>query len=442
MATFKICVFEHQKRRDGKYPVSIRVCWKRKYGYIKTEFYVTDKQVINKSLKLKDDSVKKTFELKDIFIINELNSRIARYEDLKVKKLGINIDLYSAKELAEYFRKETTPGTDDSINFVEFAQRHIQHLESSGRGSTAKTLKTPLNALIDFCNGRTRVDISEITAKFLKEFESFLRQKRTMKRKVRAGKIVETKREGLSDVSIHDYMTAIRILFNAAMDEYNDEDRDEIRIKHYPFRKYKLQKVPESQKRNLTVEQIRVIANIPDDKLVSRRNIMARDVFMLSFYLAGTNLVDFYNAKASTYSKGRFSYERQKTRSRRADKAFISIKVKPETLPLLEKYRDKSGKMLLCFSSLFTDHSIFNASINKGLKKVAAVCDINEPLSSYYARFSFASIARNDCGISKDDINLALNHIDTGMKITDIYIEKDWSIVDNVVRKVLDKIKN
>lgn len=62
---------------------------------------------------------------------------------------------------------------------------------------------------------------------------------------IRSGKVVETKREGLSDVSVHDYMTAIRILFNAAMDEHNDEDRDEIRIKHYPFRKFKLQKVPE-----------------------------------------------------------------------------------------------------------------------------------------------------------------------------------------------------
>jgi integrase len=161
---------------------------------------------------------------------------------------------------------------------------------------------------------------------------------------------------------------------------------------------------------------------------------------MLSFYLAGTNLVDLYNAKVSFYSKGRFSYERQKTKSRRTDKAFISIKVEPEALPLFEKYQDKSGKMLFNFSNLFSDHDIFNKSINKGLKDVAAACNINEPLSSYYARFSFASIARNDCGISKDDIHEALNHSDPSMRITDIYIKKDWSVIDNVVRKVLDKI--
>jgi integrase len=441
MATFKICVFEHQKRQDGKYPVSIRVCWKRKYGYIKTEFYVTDKQVISKTIKAKDEIIKRIFELKDVYIINELNSRIARYEDLKVKKLGVNIELYTAKELAEFFKRETVPGTDGSIDFVEFANLHINRLKAAGKESTAKTLVTPLNALIDFCNGRIRIGITEITVKFLRTFEDYLRKERTLQRKNQFGRIVETKRKGLSDVAIHDYMTAIRIIFNAAIDEYNDEDRDEIRIKHYPFRKYKLKKLPESQKRNLTIEQIRSIASIPDDKLIYPRNIMARDVFMLSFYLAGTNLTDLYNAKASCYDKGRFSYERQKTRGRRQDRAFISIKVEPEALPLFDKYKDPAGERVFNFYKLYANHNTFDANVNKGLKKVAEACGIIEPLSSYYARFSFASIARNDCSISKDDIHETLNHSDPSMKITDIYIKKDWSVIDNVVRRVLDKIR-
>jgi hypothetical protein len=37
----------------------------------------------------------------------------------------------------------------------------------------------------------------------------------------------------------------------------------------------------------------------------------------------------------------------------------------------------------------------------------------------------------------KDDVALALNHIDQGNKVTDIYIEKDWSIVDEVQSNVL-----
>ena len=62
------------------------------------------------------------------------------------------------------------------------------------------------------------------------------------------------------------------------------------------------------------------------------------------------------------------------------------------------------------------------------------------PISTYYARHSWATIARNNCGVSKDDVHLALNHIDNDLKVTDLYIEKDWSMIDNANRKVIDFI--
>jgi hypothetical protein len=237
-------------------------------------------------------------------------------------------------------------------------------------------------------------------------------------------------------------MTAIRTIFNAAIDEYNDEDREVSRVKHYPFRKYKLPELSESKKRNIPIEEVRAIAALEDVTLKYFRNTLSRDVFMLSFYLAGTNLTDLYNAPASCYSRGRFSYERQKTRGRRKDKAFISIKVNPEVVPLFKKYKDPEGKRVFCFYRMYTTSSIFVFNVDKGLKKVAEAIGTDKPLSTYYARFSFASIARNDCNMSKDDINLALNHVDMGMKITDVYIEKDWSIVDKVVRAVIDHLLN
>lgn len=45
--------------------------------------------------------------------------------------------------------------------------------------------------------------------------------------------------------------------------------------------------------------------------------------------------------------------------------------------------------------------------------------------------------ACNNCGMSKDDVALPLNHIDEGHRITDIYIAKDWRIVDEVQEKVV-----
>lgn len=431
MATFKICIFKHQKRSDDKFPVSIRVCWKRQYAYIKTEFYVTDKQIN-----------KKTFSVKDDFIIRELNKRIVDYEELKSRKLGFKIQLYTAKELAEYFQRETTPGSDSTINFIEFSRLHCKRLEDQGRKSTANTLKRTVNALVDFCGGREKVAITEITAKFLNQFETYLRSERTIKRENQFGKIVTTKKSGLSDISVFDYMTDVRTLFNAAIAEYNDEDKLDLRISHYPFKKYKLKKAPESEKRNLSAEQIRSIEKVSEEALNLKRTILSRDVFMLSLGLVGMNLIDLYELKPSEYKSGRFTYKRTKTKNRRQDQALISIKVEPELLPLIEKYKDPSGKRLFDFYKRYADSHIFSSNVNKGLKKLAEICNIKVPLSTYYARHSWATIARNDCKVSKDDINLALNHVDGGLKTTDIYIAKDWSLIDEANRKVLDYLLN
>jgi site-specific recombinase XerD len=439
MATFKICVFEHQKRKDGKYPVSIRVWWKGKGAFISTEYYVSDKQIRQSTIKLEGGKVKRVFELKDVFILNELNSRIASYEDLKAKKLGLNIELYSAKQLAEYFKKETTPGSVN-INFVEFSSKHIQGLKTKGKNKTAQSMQTALNALVDYCNGRSP-GVNEITVKFLEGFEGYLRKERTIKRLNQFGKEVTIERKGCSNTTIHDYLKEIRTLFNQAMDEFNDYDRGDIRIAHYPFKKYNLPDPDEPKMRNLDVDIIRLIRDATDERLKNKRALLARDVFMLSFYLAGINLKDLYYLCPDNYKKGRLSYERSKTKTRRKDRAFISMQVVPEALPLFEKYKDKSGEFLFDFHARYADHETFVSNIDKGLKHCAKVLNIDKPVSSYYARFSFASIASNDCGVSLENVGITLNHeVEKKMKTTKGYIAKDWSKVDNTIRAVIDHL--
>ena len=63
------------------------------------------------------------------------------------------------------------------------------------------------------------------------------------------------------------------------------------------------------------------------------------------------------------------------------------------------------------------------------LRTITGVPDI----TFYWARHSF----RNKCQMDKDSIAKFLNHVDGDHKITDIYIEKDWNIVDKVQAGVL-----
>lgn len=44
----------------------------------------------------------------------------------------------------------------------------------------------------------------------------------------------------------------------------------------------------------------------------------------------------------------------------------------------------------------------------------------------YISRHSWATIALNKVGIDKYTVHAALNHVDESMKVTDIYIERDF----------------
>lgn len=424
MATFKVCVFKHQKREDDLYPVSIRVSWKRQSAYIKTAYRVTKKQI---------KAGEKTFELKDPFILRELNNLIADFEDIKVKKIGRKIEDYSAKELAEYFVKQTL-ARGGEIDFVEFGRNHASTLKTN----YAHLLNATINALIDF-TGKEAIMFDEITFRFLQLFEAHLKTQRKVVRKNQFDKSIEVTQEPVSDLTLRNYMSNIRTLFNAAMMQYNDEEKEDIVIKHYPFRKYKIKPLQETKKRNLSVEQIKAIYKLADEDL-TERGVIARDVFIMSFMLVGTNMIDFYEMTADCISTDRITYNRTKTADRRMDDAKISIKIEPEAKALIGKYRAKQGKKAFIFSERYATSSAFVANVNKGLRVIADRLGLDIPLSTYYARHSWATIARNDCRISKDDVHLALNHVDEKTKITDIYIARDWSIIDDANRKVINSL--
>ena len=65
-----------------------------------------------------------------------------------------------------------------------------------------------------------------------------------------------------------------------------------------------------------------------------------------------------------------------------------------------------------------------------------------EELTTYYARHTWSTIGRNRAGVSVDDIDLSLNHVDQAKKMADVYIEKDWSLIDAANRKIIDYLNS
>ena len=130
-------------------------------------------------------------------------------------------------------------------------------------------------------------------------------------------------------------------------------------------------------------------------------------------------------------------YDRMKTKDRRRDKAEIQVKITDYINPLIEKYKGK--ERVFNFSERFATMESFNRAINIGLKEVGKDLGINR-LQFYAARHSMATIAVNEVGISKYIVNDMLNHTDQSLRVTELYIKKDFNHINEANVKLLDYV--
>lgn len=415
MATFK--AIAGTIKNDKTFPVSIQVYHKGQKKYVPTSHFVVKSQLTGKGA------------IKDKDVTDMLDTIIKGY---RKKLLDLhNISQLTAQQIKDFLLKNDAT---EEIDYIKFGEALIK----TQTKSTGSNTRAALSSLTDFL-GRDNLPILDMNLHLLNAWVKYLRTPRTAKRDNGHGGVATKKLKPLSDTGVKDYIGKMRQIFKAAQDEFND-DNNKIRVPHYPFKKLKIPRIVKAEKRNLEPAEIALIRDAPN--LGIRANL-GRDVFMLSFYLVGMNLADLFLAE--DYKDGRISYHRAKTFSRKGQDAFISIKVEPEAVPLIEKYRDPKGKRLFKFYLNYATGNDFLAAANKGLKIVCEHLNkdgalIEPEVSTYYARGSWSTIARNDCKVPKEDIHFALNHSDPRMKITDLYIEEDFEIVDKANRAVIDLV--
>lgn len=217
---------------------------------------------------------------------------------------------------------------------------------------------------------------------------------------------------------------------------YNKAIRNDVAsLNSYPFYKWKIKKEP-TAKRSLSIDQLAEIA----DMEIPIHQQRYRDIFMLSFYLVGINLVDLLHLKPDNLRDGRLIYRRHKTSK------IYDIKVENEALEIINRYKGK--EYLLKFLETSRYDNIFRR-INRGLKTLGNETILNDRgkkeksdkysfLSSYYARHTWATTAAF-LDIPKETIAAALGH-EMGNTTTAIYINFDQRKVDDANRIVIDHL--
>ena len=170
---------------------------------------------------------------------------------------------------------------------------------------------------------------------------------------------------------------------------------------------------------------------------ITGRFNLAKDCFILSFALIGMNSADLYWCEETDNDV--ITYSRVKTSDRRNDKAKMKVRIMDIIKPLVDKYRDRTGKRVFNFYKHYSTADSFNKAINYGLKQIGEILQIDD-LEYYAARHSWATLAVNKVGIDKYTVHAALNHIDEAMKVTDIYIERDFEMENEANKKVIEYV--
>lgn len=405
MLTIKAEVKKSELKVDGTYNVKIRFTLDRKVKRLSTNLFITSKD-LTKSLKFKEDtSIKRAID------------GLVLYYREQCFKLQLDQNHYSLDEIIEFLNGEQEK--QQTIDFIKFSREWIASTTIKG----APNYTTAINALVRFV-GKEELDINLITLDFLESFKAFLNKEREIrtKRLMQQGKRIPSNR------SLSLYLISIKKLFNEAKKKYNKKEKNLILIPNSPFMELEIPKQEATRKRAISADIIKKLWKLPYKdmkkgyKSTCRYNL-AKDCFILSFCLMGINSADLYNA---TEMEGNtIVYNRTKTKDRRLDKAQMKVDIPRLVLPLVEKYKDKTGKRLFNFYQYYADEKGFNKAINYGLKEIGTILEIDD-LEYYAARHSWATIALNKVGIDKYIVHAALNHIDDAMKVTDIYIERDF----------------
>ena len=374
------------KNKDGLRRVSFVLCHKKERRRILSDILLNPNEVTPKG---RIKSVEK-----DMMIQKLLCAYRTRLATISVEIEG--------RDVSAAYLEEAILSKVDDIELFKFFELWKQNNEIKGMVN----YETALNSIARFI-GRRELWLKSITYDWLEKYSA------SLKDKPRARSL---------------YLGALRHLYKEAQRRYNNQARQV--LPYSPFDSFRVPKQKMVGKRSLTLEQLLEICNFQSKEW---RVTIARDCFKLSFCLMGINSADMFSAPP--IKDGKICYQREKTKDRRADNAYIEVLIHPCIKELIRRYKD--NKRALLFHNRYKHREDFNRALNLGLKKIGKALGI-DGLQFYQARHTFATLLRNLVGASRSDVDEALNHKDR--LLADIYIKKDFKRINELNFRLLDEV--
>lgn len=392
MATLSLTIFKAKALKDGRHKIRIALRHKHETTYIVTRFIISENQFKNGQVVKHPEASAINRKLRNIL------------DDLQEKLDSIkHLELYSCRQIKEII---STDNLSDEQTFSSACSNFVDYLKSEGRDSYALSIERVGRYFRDFARGD--ILLSDLTPSLVQNFAAFI-QKR---------KVTET--------IVNTMLAQMKSVINRAIREWN------ISYDIHPFVTTRISAAP-IRKLDLTVQSFNKIRESSPEK---RKLIMARDLFCLSFYLGGMNLIDIMQ---TDFRKDVLEYSRSKTKGRMQSDSVITFTIPSQAREIICRWMDKrTGK--LDFGYKFTYHN-FSQYVTYSLGDLAEELNIDERVTFYSARKSFAQYA-SEIGIPDGIIDYCLGHSDKSKGVIRYYTKVRQKQADMAISRVIDYVNN
>lgn len=391
MTTLKLAVVPAKMLKSGKHKIRIAIGHKQETRYLVTRFE------INNLSQFKDGQV---VDIPNSSYVNmKLRNILNAYQDALDK---LNAKSYTCTQLVEYLSNIKQGATSFSSASVE----HIANIEKEGRKSTAELYQRTCKYFNDFMEFDIMLD--GITPRTIKDFDIYLKNEKN-----------------LNPVTRGTHMAHLKAILNQSI-------RDKkVSYETHPFEYYEK---PEGNVRELdiTVDDIKKIRDSsPKEKSLR----VARDFFMLSYYLGGINLIDLmqFNFK----NKDTIEYVREKSKNTKKGDKKISFSIPEEAKPIIKVWIGKNGKLHFGYKYTYDN---FRKFVTKEIRRLAENIGIESHVVYYSARKSFVQHGF-ELGISLEVLEYCIGQSMKKNRPIFNYVKIMRKHADIAIRKILDELK-
>jgi len=370
MATVKI-VLRAKVNKDGHQPIALRITKDRKSTYVYAGEYINPKHWSGEPMKW----IKRSFP-QSVRLNNKLQQKLLEAHS-SLMELDLKEQSYSRHNVKDKIVKKKSDET-----FFSRADLYFKNIYDEGKYNRYSGERASINHFKRFRKNKD-LNFEDITVDMLEKFKAYLKGK-----------------QKVSERSAVNYLITIRTIFNRAI------LAGVVDQSHYPFGRGGIScKRPEGEKIGLDVEEVKrlEVLDLSETPFMDH----ARKVWLISFYFAGMRAGDLLSLTKDQIKGDRLYY--RMTKNLKSD----SVKVSAKAKRLLDKYLLEEVPHNLIFPDISNVVSLNDKlevqkklkyrirKIDRALKEIAEMIDLEKDLSMHIARHTFGNIAGDKISIQR-----------------------------------------